>query len=172
MDILTDNLSGTLPASSIPQPRQSHDEATDGALTQHITYPESDAAVLTLTGEVDAVTAPRLAEMLRSRLCSRLRRMVLDLSELGFLGVVGVRTLMVAELRARATETELVVVAGGNREITRALSATAALHQLRFHAGPAGNAAAIGSGGYWARCPYSYFPASVGPEVARWPGEA
>lgn len=149
---------------AVPQSPMPVAEVAAGELRQRVTYPDSETALLMVTGHVDVVTAPRLAEMLQSRLCSQLRRVVLDLSEVGFLGVAGVRTLLVGELRARSAEAEFLIVCGGNREIARALRATAGMHPLRLHAGPV--AAPVGDGGYWARCPH---PQSrvAGPEVAR-----
>lgn len=150
----------------VPRPRVPVEETLPvGGLHQRVTYPDSGTALLTVTGPVDVTTAPRLAEMLQSRLCSQLRRVVLDLSGVGFLGVAGVRTLVVAELRARSSETEFLVVCGGNRESARALSATAGMHPLRLHAGPAASAL-VGDGGYWARCPHPHSRAA-GPQVAR-----
>jgi len=108
----------------VPQPRVPVGGAAREGLHQQVRYPEVGTAVLTVTGEVDAATVGRFEEMLQSRLCTQLARLVLDLSGLGFLGVSGVRAVMAAELRARSSAAELVVVSGGNREITRALAAT------------------------------------------------
>lgn len=140
MDALDQNLSEKLPAQPIPRPRSAGDDTVPGALNQGIDYPDSGTVVLTVGGEVDIATAPRLAEMLQSRLYSTLTRLVLDLSGLEFLGVAGISVLLEADLRARYTATELVLVTGDNRQVTRALTVTAEHHHLRLHAGPVATA--------------------------------
>src|SRR5699024_3849458 len=97
---------------------------------------ESGTAALVVWGAVDAGTAPRFDEMLRSRLCTELARLVLDLSGLEFLGLAGVSVLIEADLRARHTHTELLLRCGHNRQVTRVLTATAEHHQLRWHGEP------------------------------------
>ena len=131
--------------AGVPRPRVPV-EGTVAGLHQRVRYPLVGTAVLTVTGEVDAATVGRFEEMLQSRLCTQLARMVLDLSGLGLLGVSGVRAVMAAELRARSSAAELVVVSGGNREITRALAATSGWHRLRWHAGPVASVLAGGCG--------------------------
>jgi len=131
---------------SVPRQRAVAEKWTRGGLSQYLTYPQLGVAVLTVTGEVDIATAPRLAEMLQSRLCTQLRRLVLDLSDVRFLGVAGVSAIMTAELRARCAGVEMVVVAGGNRPVTRALTATAGHHPLRWHTGPVASAVVACSG--------------------------
>lgn len=135
--------------ADVPRPRMPVEEAPVGRLHQRVSYPQAGTALLTVTGEIDAHTAPRLEEMLQSRLCTRLRRLVLDLSGLDFLGLAGVRVITTAELRAWAAGCELILASGGNREVTRVLSVTAGLHQLRWH--PTAATTTLSGGEHWAR---------------------
>lgn len=133
MDALTQNLSEKNPVHPIPRQRDATDEVPDGALRQRLDYPARGTAVLTVRGGVDVVTAPQLAEMLQRRLCSTLNRLVLNLSELGFLGVAGVSVIFESDLRARHNGTDLVIVTGGNRQVTRALTVTTERRLLIQH---------------------------------------
>lgn len=127
-----------------PSPRGALETVPTGGLSQQVSYPESGTAVLTVAGEVDAATALRLEEMLQSRLCSQLARLVLDLSQVGFLAVAGLSVITAADLRARSSGADLVLVTGDNRPVTRALQATAGQHALRWQTGPVANAPAGG----------------------------
>lgn len=121
------------PEPAPPEPAQ---VMPTGELRQQVNYPQPGVAVLTVTGEIDAATTPRLDEMLQSRLCSQLARLVLDLSAVDFLAVTGIATLQTAEHRARTSGATFVVNTGDNRAATRALQATASQHSLRWHTGP------------------------------------
>lgn len=140
MDTLAQNLSEKLPVQPIPQPRPAGDDAADAGLSQRLEYLDRGTGLLTVSGVVDTVTAPRLAEMLASRLCSTLNRLVVDLSGLGSLGVIGISVLIEADLRARSTGTELVIVHGNNQEVTGALTVIAKRRLLRIHPGTAATA--------------------------------
>lgn len=94
-------------------------------LTYRCERPQPDTEVLAIRGELDVRTAPQLAELLHTRVGSQPRRLVLELSELGFLGAAGITVLVTAAAHARGNNTELVLVTGGNRAVTRAVSATA-----------------------------------------------
>lgn len=104
-------------------------------LSQRIEYPGRRTGLLTVSGVVDTATVPRLAEMLQSRLCSALNRLVVDLSGLGSLGVAGISVLIEADLRARSTGTDLVIVHGNNQQVTSALTVIAKHRLLRIHPG-------------------------------------
>lgn len=127
---------------SVPAPRGPVDPPAAGKLRQQVTYRQSGAAVLTVSGAIDAATVPRLAEMLQSRLCSQLTRLVLDLSPVEFLAVTGIGTLRAADHRAQCSATTLVIVTGDNRAVTRALQATAGHHSLLWQPGPVTSALA------------------------------
>ncbi|MEU7785023.1 STAS domain-containing protein [Amycolatopsis sp. NPDC049159] len=62
--------------------------------------PESGTAVVEVGGDLDAAGAPRLAELLEARANSTLRRLVIDLTEVGFLSAAGLSALEHGYLRA------------------------------------------------------------------------
>jgi anti-sigma B factor antagonist len=81
--------------------------------------------VLHVVGEIDTLTAP----LLRSRLSQELRDvtlLVLDLSEVTFLGSAGLAALVAAKDEAAAADVTLRLVPG-SRIVTRALEATGLL---------------------------------------------
>src|SRR5699024_9583563 len=117
-------------AQPVPRPRGEDQRPARDRFRQRVVYHDSGTAALVVGGAVDAGTAPRFDEMLRSRLCTELARLVLDLSGLEFLGLAGVSVLIEADLRARHTHTELLLRCGHNRQVTRVLTATAEHHQL------------------------------------------
>lgn len=110
MDTLEQNL---LDNPVIPRPRRAGDDTATSELSLRTERPERGTVVLTLRGEVDRATAPRLAEVLRSRLRSQLSRVVVDLSEVSFLDAAGISALIQADLRAQCTDTTLEIVSGG-----------------------------------------------------------
>ncbi|KAA9166320.1 STAS domain-containing protein [Amycolatopsis acidicola] len=63
--------------------------------------PRPDTAVVTAAGELSRDTAPRLTELLTSRLRSALCRVVLDLSEVDILDADGASAISLARLLAR-----------------------------------------------------------------------
>jgi anti-sigma B factor antagonist len=69
-------------------------------------------AVIEVGGELDAATAPRLAELLIPRLASTLRNVVLDLSAVTFLGVAGLSVLIHAHHQGRAHGCRLRLLTG------------------------------------------------------------
>lgn len=92
--------------------------------------------VLSVTGEVDMGTAPRLAEILNCRARSTLKLLIIDLSELDFLAVAGLSVLIQAHLQARTSGVAMTIVTGGNRQVERALEVTRQHHDLTLHDGP------------------------------------
>jgi anti-anti-sigma factor len=75
-------------------------------------------------GEVDQLTAPRLTELLVARLRGTLRTLVVDLSEVDFLGAAGLSVLVHADLLARQIGVRMRVVTGDNRSAIRPLTIT------------------------------------------------
>lgn len=85
-------------------------------------YAPPQTPVLAVSGEVDAATTPRLAELLWSRLQSTLPALVLDLSEVSFLGLDGVTLLAAVERYARYRGI-VVRLVSRTRAVDRALHA-------------------------------------------------
>jgi anti-anti-sigma factor len=108
---------------SVPQQRP-------GDATLCVRRPNPGTAVVTVRGEVDQLTAPRLTEMLTARLRGTLRTLVVDLSEVDFLGAAGLSALIGADLLARQCGVAFRVVTGDNRWAIRPLTATGLTRHL------------------------------------------
>lgn len=100
------------------------------ALRLRTTWPAPHAVLITVRGDLDSATADDLAALVSERLRASPERLVLDLSDVDFLGVAGVRVLLHVALRAEHSETELAVVAGTNPMVHRALEVTGADQRL------------------------------------------
>lgn len=86
-----------------------------------------DARVVTVTGEVDTLTAPKLASFLHTQL-SEARVVVVDLDGVEFLGSAGLSALFEANEQA-ARERRILRLVCHSRIANRALEAT----ELRDH---------------------------------------
>jgi len=62
---------------------------------------EPDAAFVTVAGEVDLLTAPRLAATLDEIVETNVRHIVIDLAETSFMDSAGIHTLVRTQQRAR-----------------------------------------------------------------------
>ena len=72
-----------------------------------------DAVVLTVSGEVDMLSAPQLAEAIRAALAAGPPALVIDLSKVDFLASAGMTVLVTAQAEV-APPTRLAVVANGS----------------------------------------------------------
>ena len=81
------------------------------------------ATVVSVQGEVDMVTAPRLHSCLQDQLGMTPRRLVVDLAGVGFLGSSGLAVLVECLDGARGRGTDLRLVAS-SRGVVRPLEAT------------------------------------------------
>lgn len=79
--------------------------------------------VIRVSGEVDMLTAPELAKLLRSQIEAGCRAVVVDLSRTQFLGSSGLAALLEAEQLAGA-KTRLVLAGPVNHIVARALELT------------------------------------------------
>jgi anti-anti-sigma factor len=93
-------------------------------------WPAPHAVLVTARGDLDSATAGDLATLLSDRLWATPERLVVDLSEVDFLGVAGIRVLLHAGLQAGQGGTELLVVTGTNPMVRRALQVTEADRRL------------------------------------------
>ena len=112
----------------VPRPR-------NPALRLRTTWPAPHAVLITARGALDTATAADLASLVSDRLWAVPERLTLDLSEVDFLGVAGVRVLLHAALQAEQNGTELLVVTGTNPMVRRALRVTAADQRLTIATG-------------------------------------
>lgn len=85
----------------------------------------ADARVMHVVGEVDTLTAPVLRNRLDEQL-AEIGLLVLDLSEVTFLGSAGLAVLVAAKDQADRFQHRLRIVPG-SRIVTRALEATGLL---------------------------------------------
>ncbi|MGW4065717.1 STAS domain-containing protein [Amycolatopsis sp. NPDC004747] len=74
---------------------------------------------VTVTGEIDMATRPRLDEELDRAVASAPRRLVVDLLGVGFCGVTGVASL--GRLRSRCAEAGIDLAVKPSRVVRRAL---------------------------------------------------
>ncbi len=91
-------------------------------LSLQVERPRTDAVVLTFDGEIDEATTEHVAEVLSPRLVAALRVIVLDMSDVTFLGVAGLHLLDRARTHAHERGYGLRVVAT-HHEVVRALRA-------------------------------------------------
>ncbi|MCO1577209.1 STAS domain-containing protein [Crossiella sp. SN42] len=68
--------------------------------------------VLSVRGEIDLHTSPLLRDRLLAQLPRATRLLVIDLTEVGFLGATGLTVLLAVQARAQAAGVHLRVVAG------------------------------------------------------------
>jgi anti-sigma B factor antagonist len=76
--------------------------------------------VVRVSGEVDMLTAPELAKLMRSQIEAGCRALVVDLSRTEFLGSSGLAALVEAEQLA-GVKTRMVLAGPVNRTVARAL---------------------------------------------------
>lgn len=95
---------------------------TPARLGLSLARPGRHTAVIAVAGELDASTAPRLAEVVIARLRGTLRTVVVDLSTVDFLAAAGISVLVRANLLARHRGVTLRIVTGGNRAVSRAVA--------------------------------------------------
>lgn len=107
----------------LPRPR-------NPSLRLRTTWPAPHAVLITVRGDLDAATAGDLAALVADRLWATPQRLALDLSEVDFLGVAGVRVLLHAALQAEHNGTDLRVITGKNPMVRRALQVTEADRRL------------------------------------------
>ncbi|GAA5115333.1 STAS domain-containing protein [Pseudonocardia adelaidensis] len=80
-----------------------------------------DAAVVVVDGELDMLSAPQLQPEVERSLAEGIRRLVLDLTEVRFLGSSGLKVLLDVRDLAAARGLRLHVAVGDNRHVIRPL---------------------------------------------------
>jgi anti-anti-sigma factor len=111
---------------ALPRPRSTQEapERSAQQMRLRVRRPRRGTAVVTVRGEVDQLSAPRLREMLSARLRGTLDTLVIDLSGVEFLGTAGLSALIAADLLARQQQVDIRIVTGDNRCVIRALRLT------------------------------------------------
>ncbi|CAM04251.1 anti-anti-sigma factor [Saccharopolyspora erythraea NRRL 2338] len=98
-----------------------------GRLSLHVDHYRPHTVVLTARGQLDATNVARFAEVLRSRLLTAIRAIVVDLQGLTFLGIPGLDVLGQAHLHASTHGQRLYLVAD-HPEVLRALRVAGLAH--------------------------------------------
>ncbi|GAB2649529.1 hypothetical protein GCM10027271_03990 [Saccharopolyspora gloriosae] len=88
--------------------------------------------MLAVDGDIDAGTVRSFEEVLLPRLSATARLLVVDLSEVGFLGLAGLEVLRHARLRALSTGSRLRLVVRGHA-VPHALDRTGVGAELSCH---------------------------------------
>jgi anti-sigma B factor antagonist len=119
-----DHTPRVLPSFAVPQADR---------LRLALTRPTRTIAVITVGGEIDHSTAPRLSEVVTTRLESAVHTVVIDLSAVTFLGSAGLAVLARAHRRANVTGRAVRLVTGSHC-VDRALHVTGLDKELRCYA--------------------------------------
>ncbi|KDN22257.1 STAS domain-containing protein [Amycolatopsis rifamycinica] len=107
----------TAQARDLPAPRA----PSEGDPGSRVRWKSPDAVVVEVTGEIDLSTVASLAAVLDEHLRARPGVLRVDLGQVCFLGVAGIRVLLRAHRHAEAAGVHLVVDPGGSRAAIRAL---------------------------------------------------
>lgn len=86
--------------------------------------PALGVRVLRVAGELDVLTTPLLDHQLHSHLDGDHGHLVVDLSEVTFLGTAGLASLIAAQETATGRDVQLHVTGADHRAVTRALKIT------------------------------------------------
>jgi anti-sigma B factor antagonist len=95
-----------------------------------VTKPTEDVVVLHVSGEIDLLTASLLGERVREQLVPANRVLVLDLTDVSFLGSSGLAEIVSA---SQAAATAQLVLVASNRAVLRPLEATGLLPVLTVY---------------------------------------
>ncbi|GAB3006675.1 STAS domain-containing protein [Amycolatopsis acidiphila] len=91
---------------------------------------ERGATTVVVAGELDAFTAPSLANELDTQLARAERDVVVDVSEVTFMSGAGLEVLMTAAAEAAGTGIRMRVRTTGSRAVERVLEAAGGEHLL------------------------------------------
>ncbi|MFD4194835.1 STAS domain-containing protein [Amycolatopsis thermoflava] len=114
---------------AIPVPR-SIQPPDAGAFTVEVSQPAPHTLLVEVGGDVDLAAAPELSQVIGHRLRGPVTLLVLDLSEVTFLGTAGLTVLVETQEAAARRGAALRVTGTGARPVERALRAAGMLHSL------------------------------------------
>lgn len=97
-----------------------------------VSYPGPGVAAITITGVIDGVSLPRLAELVQQRLTSMIDVLVMDLSAVTFISVSGLELLRRTSMHAGPRGIALRVVAT-THAVLRALRVAGLREMLECH---------------------------------------
>jgi anti-anti-sigma factor len=78
---------------------------------------DAGTRVVRVRGELDLLTAPQLAQLLRAQLADGCAVLVVDLTAVEFLSSAGLNALLQAGKLAATTDARVVLIGGGNRNV-------------------------------------------------------
>jgi anti-anti-sigma factor len=93
-----------------------------GSLGLATNWLEPDVAVLSVAGDLDMLTSPQLGQALEQLLSREPRTVVVDLSEVTFLGSAGLAALVTAHQRAESPEVLRIVAPSRDTRRTFAMT--------------------------------------------------
>ncbi len=97
-------------------------------------HPRAGLCVVTAVGEIDLFTAPLLETALWTQLAAVPAHLIVDLTDLRFLAVCGVRCLLqTRDIAARVGRTQLHLAGLHNRRVARPLALTATAELFDTH---------------------------------------
>jgi anti-sigma B factor antagonist len=102
-----------------------HESAAMDVTVHHV----GPVAVLTVTGEIDMLTAPAFARCVLAQIAAAPQHLVVDLTSVSFFGSHGIRTL----LGLTPPATTLHVAVGDNRLVWRTLEITGLTELVGVH---------------------------------------
>lgn len=110
--------------------------ATVAPMELSVSYPQAGACVIEIAGELDALTTPLLDECLREQLGAGPSHVVVDLTEVTFLGSSGLASLVQGrrELHAAAPGSALYLIGASHRAVRRPLELVGLLSLFTVHA--------------------------------------
>jgi anti-sigma B factor antagonist len=126
---VSDTLATYVPAPADPEPTA----LADPPLRLTLTRPTPTSTIITVAGELDLSTAPRLAEILTARPESATGIVVVNLAAVTFLGAAGMEVLAQAHFRAKLTGPAVRLVTGSHC-VDRALYVTGLDRELPCYA--------------------------------------
>lgn len=88
-----------------------------------LSYPQADATVCTVTGEVDLATTPVLCDMLNEAIRDVRTHLVIDLTGIDYLGSAGLQALLDA-LKQQRRQGHLAIVTNENQRASRPFQVT------------------------------------------------
>jgi anti-sigma B factor antagonist len=94
---------------------------TSDELQVSVRRPNARTVVIEVSGAMDQASAPRLAELVTSRLRSAVTRLVIDLSRVSSVSTAGLQVLSRAQLLAQQLGVNLRIDAGASGPAMRAL---------------------------------------------------
>ncbi|MGH3821404.1 MAG: STAS domain-containing protein [Pseudonocardiaceae bacterium] len=97
---------------------------TTEALSVTVRQPEQEVLVIHVAGELDMLTGPPLKEHLNRLLDTRPERLIVDLSEVVFLGSFGLAVLLGARHAAAKQDTTFQLSGTSHRAVARPLQIT------------------------------------------------